>query len=57
MPHLGVLDLLLTVEVDRVVVGHKLIPFEELDRCLVQLNHDDLVQQRQALDILLRAGD
>ena len=44
MLNLGVLDLFLAVQVDCVVVSHELVPLKKLDRCLVQLNHYDLVQ-------------
>ena len=44
MLHFCVLDLLLAVQVHGMVVSHELVPFEKLDRCLVQLDHYDLVQ-------------
>ena len=42
---LCVFDLFLDIQVDCVVVGSELIALEKLNCCLVQLNHDDLVQE------------
>ena len=49
----GVLNLLDSVQVDRVIIGAKLLSLKEVNSCLIQLQHDDLVQQTQALDLTL----
>lgn len=49
---LRVFNLLLNVEVHCVVVRRELVALEELDGRLVELDHDDLVQETEALDVL-----
>ena len=49
----GVLNLLDSVQVDRVIIGAKLLSLEEVNCCLIQLQNDNLVQQTQALDLTL----
>ena len=41
------------VEVDRVVVGAKLLALEEIDGSLVQLKDHDLVEQVQTLNVAI----
>ena len=50
--YLTVFNLLLNVEVHSVVVRGKLISFEELNRCLIELQNDDLVQKAKAFYVL-----
>jgi len=50
--YLTVFDLLLNVEVHSVVVRGKLIPFEELNRCLIKLQNYDLVQKAKTFYVL-----
>jgi hypothetical protein len=49
--------LLLAVQVHCMVVRRKLVSLKELDRSLVQLDDDYLVQQSQALDVALSLDD
>ena len=51
--HRIVLDLLRHVKVHCVIVGREFVPLKELDGRLVQLQHDDLMQQGQTLNVLL----
>lgn len=48
-----VLNLLLGVEVHRVVVSRELVALEELDCSLVELDDDDFVEEAEALDVVL----
>lgn len=48
-----VFTLLRHIQIHCVVVSCELVAFEKLDCCLVQLEHDDLVQQFKALDVAL----
>lgn len=48
-----VFTLLSHVEVNGVVVGGKLVALEKLNRCLVELQHDNFVEQVEALDVFL----
>jgi len=41
------------IQIHGVIVSRELVAFEKLDCCLVQLEHDDLVQQFKALDVAL----
>ena len=34
------------------IVGRKLVSFEKLNGCLVQLQHDDFLQKAKALNVL-----
>lgn len=43
-----------SVQVDGVIVGAELLSLEKVDRCLVQLEDHDLVEEVEALDISLR---
>lgn len=52
-----VLDLLLAVQVHCMVVRRELVSLKELDRSLVQLDDDYLVQESQALDVALSLDD
>lgn len=52
--HLSVFNLFLHIQVHCVIVGRELVPLEKLNSCLVQLQHDDLMQQAETLDIVVR---
>jgi hypothetical protein len=45
-----VLDLSLREKIYGVVVGRKLISLEELDRCLVELEYGNLMEELKAFD-------
>lgn len=48
-----VFTLLSHIQIHGVIVSRELVAFEKLDCCLVQLEHDYLVQQFKALDVAL----
>ena len=50
-----VLDLLHRIQVDRVIVSAEFFSLEELNGSLVELQHNDLVEEGEALDLALIA--
>ena len=55
--HCVVVDLPGHIEIDCVVVGREFVSLEKLDGRLVELQNDDLMQQRKALDIFLAVNN